>query len=101
MDHGLNVFLGGDYHPRRQVLSLTHFTIWPVSEIFKMKRIIKEYRYQFIKFEDIETGKFRNLGALGLGCSASSMKIPITEEVAVVFDKKLGIIKHTKIKRLK
>jgi hypothetical protein len=67
----------------------------------------EEYRYQFIDFETVETGKFRKMedlfsGFTGLGSSSVGLsKVPVTKVVAVVFDKKLGKVKYTEIEGLK
>jgi hypothetical protein len=72
----------------------------------KMKN--KEYRYQFLGFDEIESGKFKNVPKLGLGMplmgsipnfrQTDTMKVPIMKRIAMVFDKELGIVKQTEIK---
>lgn len=61
----------------------------------------KEFRYQFLKWETVGTGKFRKMANIlsGLGylgghkSSIADQKIEITKEVAVVFDKRAGKLK--------
>lgn len=67
-------------------------------------KIKEDYRYQFIGFETIETGKYTKrsiIGGLGLlGTNGDSfLEIPITKVVGTVFDKKLGTVKHTEIEK--
>lgn len=57
----------------------------------------KEYRYQFLKFDWIPSGKYRDtlvgVGLLGQGL-LNKRRVEIDKEVAVIFDKQTGKIKY-------
>lgn len=67
----------------------------------------EEYRYQFLRFQTVDTGKYlvkkNEFEGVGLGAMLKgySYRIPVKKEVAIVFDKKLGVVKLTDIKKLK
>jgi len=73
----------------------------------------EDYRYQFLRFETVGTKRYvvpkrdkvnpDNLeDALHTGlASLDGQPYEITKEVAVVFDKKLGVVKQVNIKELK
>lgn len=81
-----------------------------------MNKTSKEYRYQFIRFEQVESGEFETvqdfLGTLGnmrglggntyIGQSSDMRykKIPIMKEVAIVFDKQTGKLKQEETRKI-
>lgn len=72
-------------------------------------KVKEEYRYQFLRFETIETGKYlvnknrksNNLSSgLDVLSNLENTVRSITKEIAVIFDKKLGEVKQVDIKKL-
>jgi len=74
------------------------------------KKIKEEYRYQFLRFETVGTGKYvvpkrkkiedTSFGIGSVLAGLTPAPYEIEEEVAVVFDKNTGKVKQTKIDKM-
>lgn len=73
----------------------------------------KEYRYQFLGYEEVETGEFKEIPySFGFGLAPLSQNplepkeksrgriVKVMETVASIFDKQTGLVKQTKIKKI-
>ena len=65
----------------------------------------KEFRYQFLGYEVIGTGKYEkhpmySIGQLTGGKTSLFRDIEVMKTVAMVFDKQDGMVRQTEIKKL-
>lgn len=78
----------------------------PESAKAKQNKEKREYRYQFLGYEEVGTGKFVKSPIYGLGLPLG-VNLPLSEhliemkkKVAMVFDKVNGVVRQTEIEKL-